>query len=389
MTFPRGKFKLVLDWLSSLKFILIPYDLQFFAQDGEGGEKTEEPTSKKLNDARKDGKVAKSKEIDNGFGLLAFFLSIKIFLGFAGGKLLEIFRWSYAIIPDIVEMNGTGITVSTFGSLLTEVIKYLLITLFPFMIFGFGTTVVVEIAQVGWKPTTKPLQPKLSKFNPVNGFKRIFSKQAIVNLLMALAKIGLVIYIAYIGVRDQIKTLFVMYDIPLMQALEFIYDVICDIGIKIAIVYIILGFIDYAYQKWKFKDDMKMTKQEVKDEYKNAEGDPQIKSKQKQRMMEASRRRMMKSVPEADVVITNPTHIAVAIKYDNTKDEAPRVLAKGEDYLANKIKEAAKEANVPIVENKPLARALYATVEVDEVIPPELYQAVAEILAMVYKGKAS
>ena len=375
--------------MDELKFILIPYDLQFFAQDGEGGEKTEEPTSKKLNDARKDGKVAKSKEIDNGFGLLAFFLSIKIFLGFAGGKLLEIFRWSYAIIPDIVEMNGTGITVSTFGSLLTEVIKYLLITLFPFMIFGFGTTVVVEIAQVGWKPTTKPLQPKLSKFNPVNGFKRIFSKQAIVNLLMALAKIGLVIYIAYIGVRDQIKTLFVMYDIPLMQALEFIYDVICDIGIKIAIVYIILGFIDYAYQKWKFKDDMKMTKQEVKDEYKNAEGDPQIKSKQKQRMMEASRRRMMKSVPEADVVITNPTHIAVAIKYDNTKDEAPRVLAKGEDYLANKIKEAAKEANVPIVENKPLARALYATVEVDEVIPPELYQAVAEILAMVYKGKAS
>ena len=375
--------------MDELKFILIPYDLQFFAQDGEGGEKTEEPTSKKLNDARKDGKVAKSKEIDNGFGLLAFFLSIKIFLGFAGGKLLEIFRWSYAIIPDIVEMNGTGITVSTFGSLLTEVIKYLLITLFPFMIFGFGTTVVVEIAQVGWKPTAKPLQPKLSKFNPVNGFKRIFSKQAIVNLLMALAKIGLVIYIAYIGVRDQIKTLFVMYDIPLMQALEFIYDVICDIGIKIAIVYIILGFIDYAYQKWKFKDDMKMTKQEVKDEYKNAEGDPQIKSKQKQRMMEASRRRMMKSVPEADVVITNPTHIAVAIKYDNTKDEAPRVLAKGEDYLANKIKEAAKEANVPIVENKPLARALYATVEVDEVIPPELYQAVAEILAMVYKGKAS
>ncbi len=375
--------------MDEIKLILIPYDLQFFAQEGEGGEKTEEPTSKKLEDARKDGKVAKSKEIDNGFGLLAFFLSIKIFLGFAGGKFLEIFHWVYAIIPDVVEMNGTGITVATVGGLLTEVIKYLLIILLPFMLFGFGTTVVVEIAQVGWKPTTKPLQPKLSKFNPVNGFKRIFSKQAIVNLLMSLAKIGLVVYIAYIGVRDQIKTLFVMYDIPLIQALEFIYDVICDIGIKIAIVYIILGFIDYAYQKWKFKDDMKMTKQEVKDEYKNAEGDPQIKSKQKQRMMEASRRRMMKSVPEADVVITNPTHIAVAIKYDNTKDEAPRVLAKGEDYLANKIKEAAKEANVPIVENKPLARALYATVEVDEVIPPELYQAVAEILAMVYTGKAS
>ena len=162
---------------------------------------------------------------------------------------------------------------------------------------------------------------------------------------------------------------------------------ICDVGIKISIVYIILGFIDYAYQKWKFTNDMKMTKQEVKDEYKNTEGDPQIKGRQKQKMMESSRRRMMQNVPQADVVITNPTHIAVAILYDNTKDEAPRVIAKGEDYLALKIKEAAKDSGVPIVENKPLARALYATVEIDEIIPPELYQAVAEILAVVYTQK--
>ena len=207
---------------------------------------------------------------------------------------------------------------------------------------------------------------------------------------MAIAKIGLVFYIAYTSIKDQANNLFVLYDIGLNAALSLIFKIIVDTGIKISIVYIILGFADYAYQRWKFNDDMKMTKQEVKDEYKNSEGDPQIKGKQRQRMMESSQRRMMKNVPQADVVITNPTHIAVAILYDNTKDEAPRVVAKGEDYLAKKIKEAAGEHGVPIVENKPLARALYATVEVDEAIPPELYQAVAEILAVVYtqRGQA-
>ena len=370
------------------KRLLISYNLQFFAKDGEGGEKTEEPTQKKLSDARKDGKVAKSKEISNGFSLLAFFLSIRIFFSFAGGEFEEIFAWIYSIIPDIVQMEGGGLSVATISAILIETIKKMLLIAMPFMVIGYATTFVVELVQAGWKPTTKPLQPKLSKFNPVNGFKRIFSKQAIMNLLLAIAKITIVFYIAYLGVRDQLKNIFLMYDITLGQALSLIFQIIVDIGIRIAIVYIILGFVDYAYQKWKFKDEMKMTKQEVKDEYKNAEGDPQIKGKQRQRMMESSRRRMMKNVPEADVVITNPTHIAVAIKYDNTVDEAPRVLAKGEDYLANRIKEAAKEADVPIIENKPLARALYATVEVDEVIPPELYQAVAEILAVVYTNKA-
>ena len=181
--------------------------------------------------------------------------------------------------------------------------------------------------------------------------------------------------------------MFVLYDIDLKLALSLIYKIIVDTGIKISIIYIVLGFIDYGYQWWKFREDMKMTKQEVKDEYKNTEGNPEIKGQQKRRMMESSRRRMMKNVPQADVVITNPTHIAVAILYDNTIDEAPRVVAKGEDYLAAKIKEIASENGVPIMENKPLARALYATVEIDEAIPPELYQAVAEILAVVYTQK--
>ncbi|QFJ56248.1 flagellar biosynthesis protein FlhB [Pseudobutyrivibrio xylanivorans] len=366
------------------RVLLIPYDLQFFAKDGEGGEKTEQPTSKKLADARKEGKVAKSKEVVNGVALLGFFLSLRIFLGFAGTRFEEIFAWIYSIIPDIVKMNGSGLTIQTTEGIFQSLLLRMLIILLPFLIVGFFTGFVANLIQVGWKPTMKPLEPKLSKFNPVNGFKRIFSKDSIMNLVMALAKLFLIIYIAYTTIKDQANNLFILYDIGLKAALSMIFQIIVDTGIKISIVYIILGLADYMYQKWKFTDDMKMTKQEVKDEYKNTEGDPQIKGKQRQRMMESSQRRMMKNVPQADVVITNPTHIAVAILYDNTKDEAPRVVAKGEDYLAKKIKDAAKESGVPVVENKPLARALYATVDIDETIPPELYQAVAEILAVVY-----
>ena len=366
--------------------LLIPYNLQFFAPDGEGGEKTEEPTSKKLSDARKEGKVAKSKEIVNGVSLLGFFLALRIFLGFAGVRIEEIFRWIYTIFPDIVNMKG-GLTMQAFMGIFRTLIGKTLIILMPFLVIGFAADFVTNLVQVGWKPTLKPLEPKLSKFNPISGFKRIFSKQSIVNLIFAIAKITLVFFIAYTSIKDQAKTLFLLYDISLKASLSLIFQIIVDTGIKISVVYIFLGFADYAYQRWKFKDDMKMTKQEVKDEYKNTEGDPQIKGKQRQRMMESSQRRMMKNVPQAGVVITNPTHIAVAILYDNTKDEAPRVVAKGEDYLAKKIKDLAKDSNVPIVENKPLARALYATVEIDEVIPPELYQAVAEILAVVYTNR--
>ncbi|SDB11114.1 flagellar biosynthetic protein FlhB [Pseudobutyrivibrio sp. YE44] len=364
--------------------VLIPLNLQFFAKDGEGGEKTEQPTSKKLSDARKEGKVAKSKEVVNGVALLGFFLSLRIFLGFAGVRFEEIFAWIYAIIPDIIKMNGDGFTIQTATGIFRILVVKMLIILLPFLLIGFVTGFVGNLIQVGWKPTMKPLQPKLSKFNPISGFKRIFSKDSIVNLILAIAKISLVCIIAYNSIKDQANHLFLLYDIGFKAALSLIFQIIVNIGMKISIVYIILGLADYVYQKWKFTDDMKMTKQEVKDEYKNTEGDPQIKGKQRQRMMESSQRRMMKNVPQADVVITNPTHIAVAILYDNTKDEAPRVVAKGEDYLANRIKETAKEANVPIVEDKPLARALYATVDVDETIPPELYQAVAEILAVVY-----
>ena len=192
------------------------------------------------------------------------------------------------------------------------------------------------------------------------------------------------------SIKDHANELFILYDIPLPQAISLLGDIIINTGLRISIVYLIVGVADFIYQKHKFNEDMKMTKQEVKDEYKMTEGDPKIKGQQRQRMQEASRRRMMSNVPQADVVITNPTHLAVAIKYDLEIASAPVVIAKGEDYLAQKIKEVAREHDIEIVENKPLARALYQSVDIGQEIPQELYQAVAEVLAFVYglKGTA-
>ena len=187
--------------------------------------------------------------------------------------------------------------------------------------------------------------------------------------------------------KDRVNDLLILYDLSLKQALSLVGTLIIDIGLKISLVYLIVGIADFAYQKIKFNDDMKMTKQEVKDEYKNTEGDPQIKGRQRRKMQEVSQRRMMQDVPKADVVITNPTHLAVALKYDAEVSAAPVVLAKGEDYLAQRIKEIARDNQIEIVENKPLARMLYHNVDIGAEIPPELYQAVAEVLAVVFQTR--
>ena len=178
--------------------------------------------------------------------------------------------------------------------------------------------------------------------------------------------------------------MFLFYDKPFLEAIRDIGNLVTDLGIRVSAVYMVIAFADLIYQRTKFAKDMRMTKQEIKDEYKNSEGDPQIKSRIRQKMREVSQRRMMQDLPKADVVITNPTHYAVAIQYDPDIAQAPIVLAKGEDFLAAKIKEVARENKIEIVENKPLARMLYANVDVGQVVPPELYQAVAEVLAFVY-----
>lgn len=366
---------------------LLRYQLQFFAKDGPGGEKTEEATPKKLEDARKEGQVSKSKDLGNFVMLFALFLILKLFLSYIGEGLLESFSIIYGRMVDLTAEHGQNFTVGYIGHILRLMMGKILLILLPTLAIGVAVAFIMDLVQVKWKVTTKPLKPKFSKLNPISGFKRIFSAKTVVELLKSIAIITVITILTYMELKGKISYLFILYQMDIFDALGLIGTIIINLGIKISAVLLVIGFADLIYQKRKFKEDMKMTKQEVKDEYKNAEGDPQIKGQIRKRMQQASMRRMMQSVPKADVVITNPTHFAVAIQYDSKKASAPIVVAKGEDFLAQRIKETAKEYDVEIVENKPLARALYYNVDIGGMVPPELYQAVAEVLAFVYKVK--
>lgn len=363
------------------------FSLQFFAKDGPGGEKTEEPTAKKLSDARNEGQVAKGKDLTSAVMLLVLFMVLRFTVGNMGEGFIECFNKNYTQIGDLFTSTHGEYNMQYTIALIQSAALDMLKLLIPFFGIGFIIAIVIELAQVKWKPTSKPLQPKLSKFNPINGIKRMFSVRTLVSLIKQVVIFVVIIIVVYNKLKSRMSDIYMLYDIPLISAIMFLGDIIFDIGTVICVIYTIIGIADYVFEKRKFRKDMMMTKQEVKDEWKNTEGNPEVKNKIRQKMSEASRRRMMQAVPEADVVITNPTHFAVALKYEQNKGKAPVVVAKGEDYLAAKIKEAARENNIEIVENKPLARMLYYNVELDEEIPPELYQAVAEVLAFVYNIK--
>lgn len=366
---------------------LIPMNLQLFAKEGPGGEKTEKATDKKLSDARKEGQVAKSHELVQACSLLAFFIALKIWVGYVGRNFLGMFGSIYNRMGELTTLVNGEMSVKDYSSLIAFVLLRILLILAPFFGIAVFVAFALNIVQVKWKPTTKPMRPKLSKLNPIKGFKKIVSKDKIIELIKSILKFILIAYIAYTTIKDEFPMLFKLYDMDIKSSIALIGSIAINMGIKMSAFYLIIGIADFGYQKWKFAEDMKMTKQEVKDEFKNSEGDPQIKGKQRQRMQEASRRRMMSAVPQADVVITNPTHFAVAIKYEPGIFDAPYVIAKGEDFLAARIKEKAKEAGVEIVENKPLARMLYYNVDLGMPIPPELYQTVAEILATIYNTR--
>lgn len=362
------------------------YNLQMFAKEGPGGEKTEPATPKKLKEAREEGQVAKSMEVITACMLLGLFLGLKVFAGYIGNGFLERFVQIYGSISSVVSGQVTD---NTMMAVVRESMIAIVLISAPIIVIAFVVAIVTNVAQVKWAPTWKPLKPKPDKISPLKGMKRLFSKDKLMELLKSIAKVVVLSYVVYDTIKDQYGLLFQFYRFEIGTALVAIGELIIDIGIKIAACFFVIAAIDYFYQKRKFSEDMKMTKQELKDEYKNSEGDPQIKGKIKARMREASQRRMMQSVPDADVVITNPTHLAVALKYDRNTSGAPIVVAKGADYVAEKIKGIARENKVEIVENKPVARMLYYNVEVDQEIPPELYQAVAEILAYVYGLKQS
>lgn len=361
---------------------ILKINLSFFA-DGAGGEKTELPTQKKRNEAREEGQVAMSPEIATAILYLVIFNALKSFAPYIFEKMQEAFHISMENSLKFENIYNLKYMADFIGFFFLKAISAAL----PMLLIALVVGVVCSVLQVGWKPTMKPLKPKLSKISPIAGLKRLFSFRVIMNLFKSIAKLIVIGYVIITKLSEEINIIPGIMNMTFMDSVMYIGNIVVELGVTVGGWFLAIAVIDYAYQKFKHEKDLKMTKYEVKQEYKQSEGDPQIKGKIRQRMQEASMRRMMQTVPTADVIITNPTHYAVAIQYDRFGIGAPQVVAKGVDHLAARIKAIAKENNVEIVENVQLARTLYATVDIGKEIPPELFQAVAEILAFVYKLK--
>lgn len=359
---------------------LLSYNLQFFA-DKDG--RTEKPTGRRRSKARSEGQVVKSMEINTAFLLIFMFSSLELFASFMYGKIVSIFRNTYTLYPQLDNVFTNTYMVRFVPYILNQII----IIVAPLLAVAFTVGFTLSYIQVGWHPTSKPLRPKFSRLNPITGFGRLFSKNSLVELIKSIIKIAIIGSVIYNSVVDEVDNIILLMDTDLIQMIQYIGEVIIDMGIKVGIFFIFIAALDYAHKKYEHEESLKMTKEEVKDEYKMVEGNPEVKMKIKRKMLQASMRRMMQEIPKADVVITNPTHYAVAIRYDSNISSAPIVIAKGMDYLALRIRSIAGENKVEIVENKPLARALYQTVDIGDEIPPELYQAVAEVLAFVYSLK--
>jgi flagellar biosynthetic protein FlhB len=361
--------------------MLLTLNLQFFAEDSGAGEKTEQATSRKREKSREEGQVAKSNEITTAFLLISIFYTLKIFGPWAAEQLIIVMREAFTLF------KYESIDILLAQQIYLYFVEKMLFVILPILGISFIVAFVANIAQVGWKPSLKPLKPKLNRLSPIQGVKRMFSMRTLVELLKSILKIAIILLIVYLTLVDFENMIYNFYRLPVFDGYVMIIDTVLDMAIKVGMYFIIVAAIDFAYQKYKHEKDLKMTKQEVKDERKMIDGNPEIKGKIRQKMREAAMRRMMQDIPKADVVITNPTHFAIAIAYDENQFGAPRVLAKGADLVAARIREQAKEYEVEIVENKLLARTLYYTVEIGQEIPPELYQAVAEVLAFVYSLK--
>ena len=358
---------------------LLPIKLNFF----DGSEKTEQATPKKRRKAREQGQVAKSDEINKAASLIIGFFCFGLFIP---GVFLGL-QGVFSVVFNAMRYYDMPLSILYMNQMVAHMFSQVVIIAAPIMVAVFVLNFVLMVLQVKWRPTIKPIMPKLSKISPIAGFKRLFSFRAILDLFKSLIKFIVIILVVYMELYGELENFSSLMYMPLAGAFIFLGSLAIRLAITIGIWFILIAAIDYAYQRYKHNKDLKMSKHEVKEEWKQMDGNPQIKRKIKQKMQEASMRRMMQSMPSADVVITNPEHFAVAIKYDTETAFAPIVVAKGTDHLAKRIKDKAKENNITIVENKPLARALFAAVEVGREIPQELYKAVAEILAYVYKLK--
>jgi flagellar biosynthetic protein FlhB len=353
------------------------------AETETGEEKTEEPTGKKRDEAREEGQVAKSVEVGNVAVLLSGLASLYIFGTFLFGRL------EYFINDAFRVWSNPAFTDADFLAFSKRYIEDYIITLIPFFFVIVMVTFIVQAIQVGGvKITWKALQPNIKKFNPISGIKQlIFSPRSLVELFKSIAKLILVAWIAYLVISSEMPYLNNLGDMEIRSIFLYILSVMFRIFLWTSMLLIFIAIIDYSYQVYEHEKNLKMTKQEVKDENKQTEGDPQVKSRIKSLQREMAMRRMMEDVPKADVVVTNPVHLAIALGYDNMSMSAPTVLAKGAGLVADNIKNKAKEHDIPVVENKELARNLFRMVEIGSEIPTTLYQAVAEVLAYVYRLK--
>jgi flagellar biosynthetic protein FlhB len=347
----------------------------------DSGEKTEEASGHKLDQARQKGQVPKSQEISAAVVLLAggFFLLVMAPTGW--DRVVGVYRHIYTLASaSPLEIDFLALTRLLF--------KEALILILPVAAVVLVASVAINVYQLGgFMVVGTALTPKLDKLNFIAGLGRMFKLRTLVEGVKSVFKLFIIFLVGYLVIRDHLEDFVLMVDMSVLAIGHLVLIISVEIFFKTCLLLLVLAIMDYGYQRWQFSQDMRMTKQEVKDEYKQIEGDPIVKNRIRQAQREASKRRQLNQVPDSDVVIANPTHYAVALLYDQTKAPAPMVVAKGQDFLALRIKEIAKEAQVPIVENRPLAQALYRSVEVGQIIPAEFYKAVAEVLSYIYRVK--
>lgn len=344
-----------------------------------GEDKTEKATPKKRRDQRKEGNVLQSKEIVTAASVLGIFAVVRLLAGFLMKNLLS-------FTARIYEQSGTYVvTADSFMSLVVDMITVVVIVVAPVCAAAMLLGIIPTIAQTRGLFTMKAMKPKFSRLNPLEGIKKMFSLQSLVGIVKGLVEVIAIGVLVFNEISDRMPRILALVDAGVMQGIAFAAVSIYDLVMTICIVLVFVAAADFLFQWWQFEKKLKMSKQEVKDEFKQMEGDPQIKGKIKQRQREMAQSRMMQEVPTADVVIRNPTHYAVALRYDQDKNRAPQVIAKGKDLLALRIVKIAEENNVYCMENPPLARALYSQVDLGREIPYELYDAVAEVLTTVYR----
>lgn len=345
-------------------------------------EKTEKATPKKRTDQRKEGNIFQSKEIIIAFSLIVTFFSFRLLYSIIKDSLTDSMESFFTLVGTKKTLENSDITKFFIDGCISFAKAAM-----PLLLIAAASAIIATVAQTRGLVSFKSIKPKFSRMNPLNGLKNMVSLKGMIELLKSILKIILLFYIIYSSISSEIKVLPKMFDMSVEEVVVALGNILWGIITKVTIAYAFVAGFDYLYQRWSYEKNLRMTKQEVKEEYKMTEGDPKVKGQIKSKQQAMSRRRMIQAVPEADVIIRNPTHFAVALKYDSKKSSAPVVIAKGADSLALKIVEIAQEHDIVIMENKPLARALYAEVDLDREIPAEFYNPVAEVLAYVYSLK--